>query len=202
MPGSRRPEVSEILVRELAIARTIAAHHRDVRFVVPLADPKHRPWAEAALAAAQVPVRVVVGRTHEVERAADLAITASGTATLELAYYGTPMVVLYNVTWARWNLLGRWLVRTPHLALPNALAGREIVPEFMRNRPADTAKAARAALDLLDDAAARGRMAEELRRVREAIAKTGSSENAAREALALVGTPVPAATPWRPGFAM
>ena len=59
------------------------------------------------------------------------AIAASGTITLEVAYFGAPMVILYRASRLAYNMLGRWLIRTPHLSLVNILAGRELVPELM-----------------------------------------------------------------------
>jgi lipid-A-disaccharide synthase len=192
MPGSRRQEVGPILARQLAVARALAARRPECRFVVPLAEARHRGWAEPLAAASGLPVRVVVGRTHEVERAADLALVASGTATLELAFYGTPMAVFYNVTWAQWHLLGRWLVRTPYLSLPNALAGRRIVPEFIRDRPLRPDEVAEVAR-LLQDPAARREAARALADLRSTLERGRASANAAREVLTLVGTPVPTA---------
>ncbi len=201
LPGSRHQEVPRVLARELAVARHLAARHPRCRFVVALADEAHRPWAAPLLAEAGVPVRTVVGRTHEVERAADLALVASGTATLELTYYATPMVVFYGITWSEWHLLGRWLVRTPYLSLPNALAGRRIVEEFMRDAPPGEDEC-RAALALLEDDEARRRQQDELRAIRERLDKPASIENTAREVLDLAGTSVPPPPPHRPGFAM
>jgi len=201
MPGSRRQEVGPILARQLAAARAILARHKDCRFVVPLAEPRHRAWDEPAVAASGLPVRIVVGKTHEVERAADLALVASGTATLELAFYGTPMAVFYNVTWTQWHLVGRWLVRTPYLSLPNALAGRRIVPEFIRQRPLGPAEMAEV-MRLLEDEGARREVRDALAAVRHRIERSGSSRSAAREVLGLIGMPIPSPPRWRPTFAM
>ena len=62
---------------------------------------------------------------------ADLVLVASGTTTLEVAFHGRPMVVMYNASRLFYQLIGRWMIHTRHLSLPNILAGREIVPEFM-----------------------------------------------------------------------
>ncbi len=199
LPGSRRQEIGPILARQLAVARAVAVRHPECAFVLALADEAHRARARPALAAADVPVRTVVGHTHEVQNAADLALVASGTATLELTYYRTPMVVFYNVPWAQWNLMGRYLVRTPYLSLPNVLAGREIVPEFVRDRPPGSDEIG-AVLRLLEDREARAGMKEALDRIARDIERPGASENAARAALELVGAEVPPPPTWRWGF--
>jgi lipid-A-disaccharide synthase len=62
---------------------------------------------------------------------ADLTIVASGSATLQAAAAGCPMVIMYQSNKFLWHLIGKWLLRVPHLSLVNILAGKELVPEFM-----------------------------------------------------------------------
>jgi len=76
-------------------------------------------------------VDVVVGRTRQVLAESHFALAVSGTITLELAHFGVPMVIVYRAGRLGYNLLGRWLLRTPHLSLVNILAGRRLVPELM-----------------------------------------------------------------------
>jgi len=202
LPGSRPQEIRGILARQLAAGRVLADRARaTIRFVLALADADHRRLSDPLVSRSGLDVRTVVGKTHEVQKAADLALVASGTATLELTYYGTPMVIFYNVTWAQWNLLGRWIVRTPYLGLPNALAGRQIVPEFMRDRPLRP--------EMMEEIVRMLTNEEVRREVRSALAdlkcrieKPDAAENAARLALRLAGTPVPPPPAYRPGFAI
>jgi len=201
LPGSRRQEIGPILARQLAVARALADRAGACRFVLALADPAHRRWTDPITSTSGLEVRTVVGKTHEVESAADLALVASGTATLELAFYGTPMAVCYNITWAGWNLLGRWLIKTPYLSLPNTLAGRRIVPEFMRNRR-EGPKAIEEISRLLLDEQTRRKIKADLAEVRRKIARPGTAENTARLALSLIGTCVPEPPRLRPGFAL
>jgi len=199
LPGSRRQEVAGILRRQLAVARVLTERHRPCALVLALAAEGHRRWAAPVTAKSGLAVRTVVGKTHEVQSAADLALTKSGTAALELLFYETPMAVFYNVSWADWNLLGRWLVRTPSLSLPNALAGRRIVPEYMR-AGAPTAAMIEECSELLINKRRRQEVKAALADVRRQIDKPGAALQAAREVLDLVGTVVPPPT-LRPGFA-
>jgi len=204
LPGSRRQEVAGILRRQLTVAEALARAEPRCTFVCALADEAHRPWAAEALAASDLPVRTVVGKTHEVQQAADLALAKSGTTTLELLTFGTPMMVFYNVGWAEWTLVGRWIVNAgirDTLSLPNALAGRHIVPESMHDRPV-TVEEQTEAVHLLTDADRRRRMREELQAIRRHLDVPGAAENAAALALDLVGRPAPPPPPWRWGFAM
>ena len=76
-------------------------------------------------------MELVVGRTREVLADSHFALATSGTVTLEVAHFGVPMVIFYRAGRLLYNLLGRWLLQTPHLSLVNILAGRRLVPEIM-----------------------------------------------------------------------
>ena len=201
MPGSRRQEVVPILRRQLVVARALADRHPPCSFVLALAHEEHRAWVAPLTAASGLPIRTVVGKTHEVQSTADLALAKSGTTTLELLFYEKPMAVFYNVTWPQWHLAGRWLVRTPWMALPNALAGRRIVPEYMRDGP-PTAEEIDEVSALLVDERRRTEVRTALAEVRRRIDVPGAAERAADVVLNLVGTRVPAPPAMRPGFAM
>ena len=200
-PGSRRQEVAPILARQLAVARALARRHLPCTFVLALAAEEHRRWAAPLTAASGLPIRTVVGKTHEVQSEADLALAKSGTTTLELAYYETPMAVFYNLSPAEWNLAGRWFVTTPYLTLPNVLAGRRIVPEYMWDRPPTEGEIDEVSA-LLADGGPRAEMLKDLAEVHRQMDQRDAARNAALEVLKLVGTPVPAPSPLRPGFAV
>ncbi|MBL7141267.1 MAG: lipid-A-disaccharide synthase [Planctomycetes bacterium] len=202
-PGSRRQEVAGILRRQLSVARALAERRPRCTFVCALAHEAHAAWAAEALAGAPVPVRTVVGKTHEVQKAADLALAKSGTTTLELLYYGTPMAVFYNIGWAEWHLLGRWMINRRYrdkLSLPNALAGRTIVPESMHDRPVTSAETSEI-IRLLTDPDRRRRMQDDLAEVRATLDRPGAAARTADLVLDLAGTTVPPRSR-RPGFAM
>jgi lipid-A-disaccharide synthase len=72
-----------------------------------------------------------IGSVGDTARTADFAIVASGSATLQVAAVGCPMVIMYQSSRILWHLVGRWLIKTKYLSLVNILAGKELVPEFM-----------------------------------------------------------------------
>jgi lipid-A-disaccharide synthase len=72
-----------------------------------------------------------IDTVYQTAQSCDFAIVASGSATLQVAAAGCPMVVMYKTNPVLWHLVGRWLVNTEHLSLVNILAGRRLVPEFM-----------------------------------------------------------------------
>ena len=130
-------------------------------------------------------VEVQVGGAHELMRRAALAITASGTATMECAFFGCPMVVVYKVNWLTY-LVGRAVVKVNWLAMPNVIAGREIVPEFIQHeaRPSQIAAAVRG---LLENAGKREQMQRNLAAVVSSLGGPGASQRAAELVLREIG---------------
>src|SRR5262249_12730219 len=126
LPGSRRKEVAHNAGPLAAAAERLRLRKPDLQFLVALAPALDRGPVERAFAAAGA--RIVAGATHAALGAARLALVASGTATVEAALLGVPMVVVYRVSRLTYGL-GRPLVRVPHFAMVNLVAGRPVVPE-------------------------------------------------------------------------
>lgn len=118
---------------------------------------------------------------------ATVSITASGTATLECAFFGVPTIVIYQVAWPTY-LVGRMLVKVDHLAMPNVLAGETVFPEFIQHR-ATPAAIAQEALDLLTNKTRRAAMKAKLSAIVEGLGGPGASERAAELIVAEMQTP-------------
>ncbi|HUG37794.1 MAG TPA: hypothetical protein VML54_12625, partial [Candidatus Limnocylindrales bacterium] len=132
-PGSRREEVERLLPVMLDAARRLSATGPPPTFLLGLAPSVGRATIEAMLARAGAgpAVRVLERQTYEIMAAADAILIASGTATLEAALLGAPMVVCYRVS--RFTAMtARLLVRIPWISLPNIVAGRAVVPEVLQ----------------------------------------------------------------------
>jgi lipid-A-disaccharide synthase len=161
LPGSRPREVAQHLPVLLEACRRMASGRPDgqeVQFV--LAAAPGMTAADLGPAAAEAGVRVIENATYDALAAADAAVVSSGTATVEAALLGVPMVVVYRVSRIT-ALLAKPLVRTKHFAMVNLIAGRRVVPELIQNE--FTAEAvAREAGRLLDSAGARAAMKREL----------------------------------------
>ena len=129
LPGSRPGEIKAHTPALLAAAKRI--RRRWPRSTCTI-TARTEPCAEAVRDACRnEPIDIAVGRTREVLADAHFAVAVSGTVTLEAAHFGVPMVIVYRANRTAYRLLGRLLLRTPHLALPNILAGRRVVPELM-----------------------------------------------------------------------
>lgn len=158
LPGSRLSEVCALGDIFIDAARRCLAARPRLHFVAPLATAATRELFEARVRtlAPELPITVVQGRAHAAMSAADAVMVASGTATLEAMLLKCPLVMAYRLSpFTYW--LAKRLVKVPHYSLPNLLAGRALVPEFIQEDATGAAIAA-AILKYLDDASLRAQL--------------------------------------------
>ncbi len=143
LPGSRGGEVARLLPLMFDVAAVLHRQDPSLGFLVPVASAArehqirqlHNQLPESLRHA----IRLMVDRQQrgsmgrQVMAASDVVLLASGTATLEALLLERPMVVVYRLHWMTY-WLARWLVRIPHVALPNILAGRQVVPELIQHQ--------------------------------------------------------------------
>jgi lipid-A-disaccharide synthase len=183
LPGSRRSEIQYIAPRLLGAAVELSRSRPELRFLIPVipglrhaVEPLRRQYAP------DLQITLLDGRAHEALAACDVALVASGTATLEAALFKRPMVVVYAMHALTWQM-GKRMTYQPWVSLPNILLRDFAVPELLQG-DATPAKIAVAALHWLDDPAA----AESLRARFEAVhadlkRDTGALATAAIEAV-------------------
>lgn len=148
LPGSRRGEIRYLLEPMAEAARVLARDHNLVPCLALAPTLARAHLSRQAGAAALADIRIVEGDTYSIVAASEVALVASGTATLETALLGCPMVIAYKLSSLSY-LLGRLLVRgVESLGMPNILAGRRIVPELLQGE-VTAAKLVRAAENLL-----------------------------------------------------
>lgn len=154
LPGSRRSEIQYIGARLLAAAAEMQRRRPALRFVLPVA-PGLRALIDplVSLHAPGVRLELLDGRSHEALAACDVALVASGTATLEAALFKRPMVIAYNMHWLSWQMMKRMKYQ-PWVGLPNILLRDFAVPELLQDE-ATPAKLADAALAWLAEPARR-----------------------------------------------
>ncbi len=196
LPGSRAHVIRDVLPGQIEVVRAIAERHPRCVVLFAAAHPEAREVMTHALSGERFPHRVEVGANRAMLRAADLALCASGTATLEVAYHRVPMIVMYNGTNRGFWFVGRWFIHTPHLSLVNILAGRRIVPEFMPYYTS-TEPIAAEALDLLGNETRRRRMREDLEQVVRSLGTQPAAAHTARMAVEMIRarSPGPCVTP-------
>ena len=161
LPGSRRSELEYMGTAFLLAAHRFRQEVHDVHFVCPTVTRETRDMFERAVHENQrtdLPLTLLFGHSHEALAAADLALVASGTATLEAALFKTPMVIAYRQSPLTWALM-RSMLYLPYVGMPNVLAGEKLVPELLQGEATPGALAA-ALLALLRDTAAQRRQVE------------------------------------------
>ena len=178
LPGSRRGESARHLPC-LVDAVTRIGTARAANFVFAASATTGSEFFRQRISPENV--RIVENDTQNLLRFADVALVASGTATVEAALQGTPMVVFYRVTWSTW-VLGKPLVRLPYYSMVNLLAKREIVPELIQSDCTGERLAA-AALRLLDDPDEKRRMKTDLSELRKSLAGEVPAARKAAEAI-------------------
>jgi lipid-A-disaccharide synthase len=182
LPGSRRDEVRRHLPVVGGAFALIRKSMPDVRgkMILPskaLADSVRANPLPAGL-------EVQVGGLNDALAAADVAITKSGTVTMECAACGVPAVVFYKTSWPTY-LIGTQIVNVEHLAMPNLLAGEEIYPEFVQHA-ATGENLSQAALDLLRNGARRTAVRAKLANVIQSLGGPGAPGRAADAILSLL----------------
>jgi lipid-A-disaccharide synthase len=184
LPGSRLNEIKRLLPVILESVVELSARYPHAQFVLSQAPTIADDLLAANLAAAQGPVRVVKGRNVDVLQCCDAVITVSGTATLEVALMGVPMVIIYKVNpLTYW--LGRMLIQIPFIGLPNILAGRSIVREFIQHE-AHPDNIAGEIARLLEDSAYAETMRADLAEVAQKLGEGGGSAKLAEVAASMI----------------
>ncbi len=185
LPGSRMSEVNALGITFIHAAQWCAQHRPDVHFVAPLATPATRELFEQLLKihAPTLSITIIAGRSREVMAAADVVLLASGTATLEALLLKRPMVVAYRL--ARLTYwFAKWLVKVPYVSLPNLLAGKGIVAEYIQDA-ATPENLGKAVLQFLEQPQSAQALQEIFADIHASL-RQGANQQAAEAVLALV----------------
>lgn len=207
-PGSRSREVRKIFPVMIEAANLLLQSKPSLRFEVAAASeelaremhemvfrtplPSSRGEVRGERIAAHQTMEIIVGETPAIMQRAFVGIVASGSATLEAAYFRMPFVLIYKVAWPTY-IAARLVVNVDYLGMPNLLADKEVVPEFIQHdaKPDSIAKAVRL---LMEDANARERMISEFDAITSKLGGSGASDRAARAIVEELQTAAPATT--------
>jgi lipid-A-disaccharide synthase len=188
LPGSRQSELHYMADTFIATARLLAHRVEQALFLVPLVSRETREIFEAALYrtdAAELPLTILFGHARDALAAADVALVASGTATLEAALLKKPMVITYKMAETSFQLMRR-MSYLPYVGLPNVLAGEFVVPELLQD-DATPENLAQALLNTLNDAVLRERIPQRFAAIHRQL-KCNTSEQAAKAVLPLLAS--------------
>ncbi len=184
LPGSRKSEIKFLLDIILDAAKLIYKKQPKVQFIMPVAPSLDFNELSDKIKQTDLPVKLVKAQAYDVMSIADLLITASGTATLEAALLGAPMIVIYKLSGLSY-LVGRLLINTPYISLANIIAGKKVVPELIQHEVTAN-KIAAYALDFLADKIQLKNIRDELLMVRSKLGDAGASRKTAKLAWELI----------------
>jgi len=186
LPGSRENEVAKLLPEMLGAADILKKKIPKSQFILPLADTLDSNFLSEIIRHYPADIKIINNAVYDTIALADIAMVASGTATLETALLGTPMIVAYKVSPLSY-LMGRIFIDIDHIGLVNIIAGRTVAPEFIQGN-AKAEKMAEEISDILDDKKRMNEIKAELKKVREKLGKPGAAKRAAAMACELLKT--------------
>ena len=190
-PGSRSREVRKIFPVLLETARELRKQNRDLRFEVAAASEQMAREMKPSVSGQdqsqdREAIQIKVDETAAIMQRAWAGIVASGSATLEAAYFRLPFVLIYKVAWPTY-LAARLVVNVQYLGMPNLLAGKEVVPEFIQQRAKPSA-IVKAVQPLIENGDAREQMISEFDVIIPKLGDSGASERAARAIIEAIGS--------------
>jgi lipid-A-disaccharide synthase len=184
MPGSRLSEVSKLMPELLQAAEILAQRIPNIQFVLPLADTLEETVVTEYISKSNLKIKVVSGHTYDVISCADLALVASGTATLETGLLGVPMVIVYKISLLSY-VIGRLIVDVKNIGLVNIVAGKTIVPELIQG-DASGKRIASEALAILTNKEKKQEIIKELEAIRAKLGEPGAAIRAAQIAYDMI----------------
>ena len=186
-PGSREREVARLFPMMIETAERLRLWRQSLRFEAPAASAGLARMMRSMLAerAAGEWIEVTDGGSHSLMQRAGCAVIASGTATLEAAYYGLPYCLVYKVAWLTY-VAGRMVVKIKHIGLVNILAGEEVVEEFIQ-ADADPVAVEANLRRLIEDPEHRAAMCLRLAQTTSKLGGLGAHERAARAVAGWLG---------------
>jgi lipid-A-disaccharide synthase len=190
-PGSRSREVRKIFPVMLETARELRKHNRNLRFEVAaaseqLAREMQPSVAELDQSQDEAAIQIKVDETAAIMQRTWAGIVASGSATLEAAYFRLPFVLIYKVAWPTY-LAARLVVSVKYLGMPNLLADKEVVSEFIQHRAKPNALV-KAMQTLVENPNARQQMISQFDVIIAKLGDSGASERAARAIIEEIGS--------------
>ena len=177
LPGSRQSEVVKLLPEMLRAAEILAQKIQNVQFILPLADTLEKKTVDDIVSGFTIKVKVISGQTYDAVSCCDLAIVASGTATLETALLSVPMIIIYKISPLSY-FIGKMIVNVKNIGLANIVAGKTVVPELIQEDVSGNRIAAEA-MDILTNAERKREMIKELAAIRSKLGNPGAARKAA-----------------------
>ncbi|MCE1248167.1 MAG: lipid-A-disaccharide synthase [Firmicutes bacterium] len=178
LPGSRSQEIRLLLPVLLDSARELHKRIPGLQFLLPIAAPVLKKKIEKLTKNADFPLTVYDGKATKIMSVSELAIMASGSASLEAAVLGVPTILTYKLLWLDWRIIKRF-VKLRWCGLPNLMLERDVVPELIQH-DASVENICRWAEDLLQNEEKRSKMIKDLNEVKKSLGEPGVTDRVAR----------------------
>jgi lipid-A-disaccharide synthase len=184
LPGSRMNEVKRHLPPMIEAIPLISKQINPVQFIIPVAPGLDLGEVQNLVGSKRENIRVVENNIYDVMRISDVVIVASGTATIEAAIMGAPMIVVYRVSPLTY-LLGKMLIKVKNIGMVNIIAGKTVVPELIQ-KDVTPEKITSAVVQILENPSKQEEIKKELNSLKEKIGKSGASFRAAQIIISLL----------------
>ena len=181
LPGSRNNEVKKIFPIMLESAKLIYKQFPQAQFLVLTSSSVDINAYSGLIKKYHLPIRMLDRQHYNAIASSDLALVASGTATLEAAILNTPMIIVYKVTFLTWAY-AKTLIKIPYIGLVNVVAGKQIIPEFIQFR-AKPKLIFKEAIQLLKNREKYSALQKELSQIKTHLGSPGASRRAAQSIL-------------------
>jgi len=186
LPGSRNEEIKNLLPLMIESVEILSSRYDNLKCILPMASTVSPELVQVEINQSKVEIQVSREEVSRTLSVCDLAIVASGTATLETAIMGVPMVIVYKVSpISFW--IGKRVIKVPYVGLVNLVAGEEIVPELIQDEITPHSLAD-AVLAILGNEQRKGEIIEKLRIVKDTLGRGGASERTAGIAMEMMGS--------------
>jgi len=184
LPGSRKEELFNLLPAMVEAAGILGNHYPGLQCILPLAPGLEHTFVQPFIDKSKTAVKLFRGNIYDALSVCDVALVASGTATLETTIMGVPMVIVYKVSpISYW--IGRMVIKVSYAGLVNLVGGEEVVPELIQGE-ATADRIAGEALTILGNTEIKENMIKKLNLIKEKLGKGGASEKTAEIALEMI----------------
>ncbi|MDP6178513.1 MAG: lipid-A-disaccharide synthase [Desulfatiglandales bacterium] len=184
LPGSRTEEIKKLLPLMIKAVEILSSSYPDLKCILPLASTISPDLVQSILRQSSVEIKIFQDNFHKTVSVCELALVASGTATLEMAIMGIPMVILYRISpLSFW--VAKMVVKVPHIGLVNLVAGERIASELIQDEVTPQ-RLVHETIDILKGGQNKENMIKKLRMVREKLGRGGASERTARMAVEMM----------------
>jgi lipid-A-disaccharide synthase len=184
LPGSRTGEIINLLPSMIGSAEILSSRYNGLQCVLPLAPTLSLEFIKSFTDRTSLRISICRKDIYSALSVCDIALVASGTATLETALMGVPMVVAYRMSPLSFAI-GKRVAKVSHVSLVNLIAGEEIVPEVLQDAVTPEGLADRASM-IIENEDYRKEMIMKLRKVRESLGEKGASDRTARIAMKMI----------------